>query len=219
MSRFTIMSTMSKGMMIWVTGCIVFLLLLQGCGVGSRSGVSPSAAVTSGTGTIVGQVAPVPGASIVLRGANGDREVVLDAQGRFSANVTAGTYQVLLKTSDGKLELVKRSLTVEDNLTVSVVDVSMVPMPRVTAVSVPLIYRDSAVVEWETDIESDGRIDYGIDAGYGYSSFTDTELKTKHRVQIYGLSAQTTYHFRVVASRHGLETIQSFSSDYSFVTE
>ena len=215
------MNTMSRAMMAWISGGIVLLILLQGCGIGGAGSriAPPSVGTGAGLGTVHGQVAPVPGASIVLRNAAGDREVPIDQQGRFAISVSAGTYEILLKTADGKLTLVERAVSVEDGLTVSVVNAALVPIPRVTAVSVPLVYRDSAVIEWETDIESDGRIDYGLDAGYGYSSFTDTELKKTHRVQIYGLSSQTPYHFRVVASRYGLETIQSFSSDYSFVTE
>ena len=214
------MNTLSRNMLTLIAGGIVLLVLLQGCGTGGAGPrISSSVGAGTGSGTVLGQVAPVPGAAIVLRNAAGDREVPLDGKGRFAVVVSAGTYEVLLKTSDGKLTLVERAVSVEDGLTVSVVNAALVPIPRVTAVSVPLVYRDSAVVEWETDIESDGRVDYGLDAGYGYSSFTDSELKKKHRVQIYGLSSQTPYHFRVVASRHGLETIQSFSSDYSFVTE
>ncbi|MFZ2956578.1 MAG: fibronectin type III domain-containing protein [Candidatus Ozemobacteraceae bacterium] len=193
----------------------VVLLTFSGCGSSSSAGSDESSG-----GVITGKVPAGSFASIVARSASGeDVEIPVDAEGGFAGRVAAGRYQLLTKTADGKLSLVKISIIVEDRLTVSLLETAMVPQPGVLAVSVPLVYADSAMVEWETDIESDGRIDYGLDEKYGYSTYTDTEMKSRHRIQLFGLTPGTRYHFRIVAGRYGLDSVQSFSGDYSFVTE
>ncbi|HOT26892.1 MAG TPA: hypothetical protein PLU72_01810 [Candidatus Ozemobacteraceae bacterium] len=189
--------------------------LMAGCGGTGGGGESASA-----TGMLTGRVPIVTGSVVVIRGADGvEREVAVDADGNYAASLRPGAYSVLLKTADGKLTLVSRTVNIEDNMTVSLVDVRLVPLPQVISVSVPLVDHDTATIEWISDIDADGRIDYGIDTRYGYSTYTDTELKTKHRMQLHDLRPDTTYHFRIVASRYGLETAETFSRDYAFTTE
>jgi len=194
---------------------ILVLLVAQGC----QSSKFTEDTIFPGS-QISGKIPFSTEVTILLKNTMGSgTEVPLQKDGSFFAKVRPGTYNIFLKTAGGKVNLIKRGVTIEDNMTVNVVDVDMIPFPRIISVAVPIVYSDSAVVEWETDIASDGRVDYGTDAGYGYSTFTDTELKEKHRIQIYGLKPGTTYHFRVVASRYGLEAVENFSPDYMFMTE
>jgi len=189
--------------------------LVAGCGGAGGDGVGAEA-----SGVLTGRVPIVSGSVVVIRGTDGaELEVAIDADGNYAASLRPGAYSVLLKTSDGKLTLVSRSVNNEDNMTVSLVDIRLVPLPQVVSVSVPLVDHDTATVEWISDIDADGRIDYGTDTRYGYSTYTDTELKTKHRMQLHDLRPDTTYHFRIVASRYGLETAETFSQDYAFTTE
>ena len=199
-----------------VSGLLVALLvvLLGGCQL------SQPFLVGEGYGLLVGQVPPVQGGSILLRSVQGEeKRVAIDAKGQYTARLKTGRYQVLLEGPDSTLTLVKSAVNVEDNLTVSLLDVSLVPLPQVQTVSVPLVLADSAVVEWETNIAADGRIDYGFDEQYGMSTHTDTEHKTRHRLQLNSLQPGRTYHFRIVSSRHGLEAVQTFTRDYRFTTE
>lgn len=189
--------------------------LTAGCG-----GTGGSGGNTHETGLLTGRVPIVSGGIVVIRDVNGvEREVAVDADGNYAASLRPGAYSVLLKAADGKLTLVSRSVNIEDNMTVSLVDIKLVPLPQVVSVSVPLVDHNTATVEWISDIDADGRIDYGTDTRYGYSTYTDTELKTKHRMQLHDLRPDTTYHFRIVASRYGLETAETFSQDYAFTTE
>ena len=195
-----------------VLGSLLFLL--GGCQVSQ-----PSLA-GEGYGILVGQVPPVHGGTILLKSIQGEEQrVSLDNRGKYTARLKTGRYQVLLEGPDDSLTLVRKDVQVEDNLTVSLLDVSLVPLPQVVTVSVPLVLADSAVIEWETNIEADGRIDYGFDETYGYATYTDTEHKIHHRVQLHSLQPGRTYHFRIVSSRHSLESVETFSRDYAFTTE
>ncbi len=204
-NRFLVLA----GLMLGLTA------VMAGCGGTGGSGERSSA-----NGLLTGKVPIVSGSVVVIRNADGvEREVAIDGDGKYAASLRPGTYSVLLKTGDGKLTLVSQAVNIEDNMTVSLVDVRLVPLPQVVSVSVPLVDHDTATIEWISDIDADGRIEYGTDTRYGYSTYTDTELKTKHRIQLHDLRPDTTYHFRIVASRYGLETAETFSQDYAFTTE
>ncbi len=57
----------------------------------------------------------------------------------------------------------------------------------------------SAVMTWATDEPSTSIIEYGTTSGYGSVS-TSTVFTTAHSMAIAGLTANTTYHFRVASS-------------------
>jgi hypothetical protein len=194
---------------------MAILLLVQGC-----QNQGTPAANGRQNGVLTGNLAAPAGTTLVVKNIAGEtREITLGKTGTFAVALPPGTYKVLARTASGSLNLVKQSVLIEENMTVNLLEVSLVPRPQIVSVSVPQVYADSAVVVWETDIESDGRVDYGREASYGYSTFTTTELSKQHRMQIFGLNPETPYHFRVVSSRHGLEELETFSSDFSFTTD
>lgn len=202
---------------VWILTLLLIVLtaVLPGCGGAGRQGEDRQTG-----GLLTGRVPVISGSVVVIRGVDGsEREVAVDTEGRYAASLLPGAYSVLLKTADGRLTLVSQSVSIEDNMTMSLVDVRLVPLPQVVSVSVPLVEQTMATIEWISDIDADGRIDYGTDTRYGYSTYTDTELKTKHRMQLYDLKPDTTYHFRIVASRYGLESAETRSKDYVFTTE
>jgi len=195
--------------------CILFLVLLQGC----QNGDSLKPGQTS-DGFVVGNLASDQGTHVLFRSEDGQEfETSVRDDGSFLAQMKPGTYRMFIRPQTGALKLVKQSVVVEENMTVNVLEVSLVPIPQLLSVSAPLVYADSATVEWEADIESEGMVDYGTDASYGYSTYTDTEMKKLHRIQINGLNPMTRYHFRVVISRHGLDSTKVFSKDYEFTTD
>ncbi|MBI5134824.1 fibronectin type III domain-containing protein [Candidatus Uhrbacteria bacterium] len=57
--------------------------------------------------------------------------------------------------------------------------------------------RDSAVVRWATNEKTTSQVHYGLTASYGQSTSVDTDLTTNHEVRLIGLTANTTYHFKV----------------------
>lgn len=191
--------------------CLIATTAFSGCFNSSKSEI--------GNGIIAAELPQFANASFVLRGYNGETAVNADAYGRFSVTLPAGRYQLLLQNSKGELVVIKRELIIENNLTLVITDVELIPIPKVLSVSVPMIYDNSAIIEWETDIESDGYIEYGTTELYGMASYADTEQKTRHRIQLYDLQPATTYHFRIVATRYSLDSTTSLSHDFTFTTE
>ncbi len=62
-------------------------------------------------------------------------------------------------------------------------------------------------VEWETNGDTTGQVDYGTDTSYG-TNVEDTTSATTHSVDITGLNADTLYHFQVSAT-DGVDTVTS----------
>ena len=176
--------------------------------------------LNSESGTVTGSLLDAANSNIVATSDAGEYLIPVDSDGRFSANLPVGVYTLSYRSAaaNNKLVLTEKKLVVANNVTISVVDAELVPIPQVLTVSIPVINANSAIIEWETDIESDGYLEYGTNELYGISTYVSTDLTTHHRVQLGSLAANTTYHFRIVASRHNLESSIYLSKDYTFTT-
>lgn len=208
------LNKLSKPNLKMIAGTLLSLLLvalLQGC--------LSSTVTENGNGTLAGELPQIANTDLILLGSDSRISIKTDENGRFAASLAPGKYQLLMQSLGGELVVIKRTIQIENNLTFIVTDVDLIPIPKVVSVSVPLIYSSSAIIEWETDIESDGYVEYGSNELYGYSSYSDTELKTSHRIQIYDLLPGSTYHFRISASRYSLDSAKSYTRDYAFTTE
>ncbi|MFZ3228868.1 MAG: fibronectin type III domain-containing protein [Pseudobdellovibrio sp.] len=74
-----------------------------------------------------------------------------------------------------------------------------------------------AAVEWSLSESATGQIEYGTTTAYGKLSTAELSFKySAHKQTITGLSAATTYHFRII-SKNAIG-IQVVSSDFSFKT-
>ena len=71
-------------------------------------------------------------------------------------------------------------------------------------------------ITWTTDIAANSLVEYGPTNAYGYSTLTYHDLVTSHSVSVDGLTAGTTYHYRVKSiSAASAETV---SADGTFTT-
>jgi chitodextrinase len=87
--------------------------------------------------------------------------------------------------------------------------------PQISGVSV--VEADtSAQVSWSTDEPATGVVEYGATAAYGATSPMST-LGTAHAVTVTGLAADTTYHYRIVATDAAGNT--ATTTDATFTTE
>lgn len=101
-------------------------------------------------------------------------------------------------------------------------DVRDTTPPKITEVKVANIVSSagggSAEITWKTDEPATSQVQYGTSAGYGTSqpSQTDTTLAPFHDVVLYGLSPQTTFHFKVIS--RDADGNEASSPDATFAT-
>src|SRR5262249_44143633 len=74
----------------------------------------------------------------------------------------------------------------------------------------------TATITWTTNEASDTQVDYGTTTSYGQSTTLNTQLITAHSAVISGLSASTTYNFRV-KSRDAAGNLAT-SANFTFTT-
>ena len=83
-------------------------------------------------------------------------------------------------------------------------------LPTISGVgSVPSFM--GATISWTTDIPSDSQVEYGLTDTYGSSTIIDASQVINHSMQLTGLNASTTYHYRVISNG-------ATSSDATFMT-
>ena len=88
--------------------------------------------------------------------------------------------------------------------------------PAIMTVVTTGITDAAATIGWTTDEPSDALVEFGLDANYGSAIAADPALTTTHAVQLTGLAAATTYHYRV-KSRDAAGNL-AVSDDFSFTT-
>lgn len=77
------------------------------------------------------------------------------------------------------------------------------------------ITQTSARIIWDTDESATSRVDYGLTNAYG-DTVSNSSLVLSHGLDLTGLTASTTYHFRVQsADQYGNNAV---SADYTFTT-
>ncbi len=72
--------------------------------------------------------------------------------------------------------------------------------PVISAINATPANGGTATITWTTDEPANSRLDYGTDTGTLDQSATDAALTTSHSLQISGLTASTTYYYRVTSA-------------------
>ena len=91
------------------------------------------------------------------------------------------------------------------------------PAPVITNIARNELTHESVRLTWTTDRPADSQVEYGLSTSYGFTSTLDTAQVIAHDVMLAGLSANTTYHFRVKSrERAGNLTV---SPDSTFTTK
>lgn len=88
--------------------------------------------------------------------------------------------------------------------------------PVISAVGASGITSTAATIAWTTDRSATSAVEYGQTTAYGASSGTDLALVTAHAVTLNGLTAGTTYHYRVISQDAGGN--RATSGDFTFAT-
>lgn len=105
---------------------------------------------------------------------------------------------------------------VEVNRTITgLATVDTVP-PTFSSIASGSISATGALITWTTNENSDSQVEYGTTTSYGSSTTLDTSLVLSHSQSLSGLSASTTYHYRV-KSRDAAGNL-GVSADFTFTT-
>ena len=103
---------------------------------------------------------------------------------------------------------------VSEPVTVTVLNSPAAPL--VTGVTTSLIGTTSAVVRWNTNQLANAQIEYGLTTAYGSLTTLDPALSATHLHAIAGLTAGTTYHFRVLS--RNAQNVLGTSGDLTVTT-
>jgi hypothetical protein len=90
------------------------------------------------------------------------------------------------------------------------------PSLTVSGVQATQITMSSATLVWITNNPADSQVEYGLTNSYGLTTPLDPTLVTSHAAPLSGLSANTTYHFRV--NSHDASGNAVSSADATFTT-
>jgi hypothetical protein len=88
--------------------------------------------------------------------------------------------------------------------------------PVISNIASSNITSSGATITWSTNEAADSLVEYGLSTGYGSSSPLNTGLVMAHSVTLSGLSANTTYHYRVKSKDAAGNLV--VSGDYTFTT-
>jgi hypothetical protein len=89
------------------------------------------------------------------------------------------------------------------------------PAPVISNVQVTNLTQTSARIEWDTDVNSDSTVKYGLTAGYG-TDITTAPLVQSHAIQLNGLTKGTEYHYTVESTDAYGQT--ATVGDFTFTT-
>jgi hypothetical protein len=88
--------------------------------------------------------------------------------------------------------------------------------PTITGVSASGITATGATISWTSNEAADSQVEYGTTTSYGSSTTLNSSLVTSHSQSLSGLTAGTTYHYRV-KSRDAAGNLAA-SADFTFTT-
>ena len=88
--------------------------------------------------------------------------------------------------------------------------------PIISAVASSGITVNTATITWTTNEVSNSQTEYGFTTSYGSSTTLDITKVTSHSALLSGLTAGTTYHYRVKSADAAGNL--AVSSDYTFIT-
>ncbi len=89
--------------------------------------------------------------------------------------------------------------------------------PTISAVTSGSIAQTSATITWTTNEAADSQVAYGTSSSYGSATTLNTAMQTSHSVSLSGLTAGTTYHFKVTSKDASGNSASS--ADTTFTTQ
>ncbi len=92
--------------------------------------------------------------------------------------------------------------------------VTEVPLPKILNIKVSNVDEKTVAVSWETNVETQGSVEYGVNQGQYTFTAAEKDFALRHSVRLTGLSAGTKFYYRIrVRDRLGREI---FSAQQNF---
>jgi concanavalin A-like lectin/glucanase superfamily protein/galactose oxidase-like protein/Big-like domain-containing protein/purple acid phosphatase-like protein/Kelch motif protein len=88
--------------------------------------------------------------------------------------------------------------------------------PVISNVASSNVTQTTATVSWATDVLADSQVEYGTTTSYGSLTALDSTFVASHSQSLSGLSASTTYHYRIRS--RGQNGLLGTSGDFTFST-
>jgi len=95
------------------------------------------------------------------------------------------------------------------------VEIQQPQAPVISNIAISELTDTSVIVNWQSDYATTGLVNFGTGTDYGRTTNESGAGGTTHAVKLTGLAANTSYHYQVVSSAGGLETV---SDDNTFLT-
>lgn len=94
-----------------------------------------------------------------------------------------------------------------------------VTYPEISGISVTGISQSTATINWTTDIQSTGEVEYWIVDLENSNSIDDTEMKLVHSITLTGLTPDTSYYFTVKSTGDsGYKTVTEVSNPFTTIS-
>lgn len=157
----------------------------------------PSANFTFTAGSLSGWSAAVTDSTITFTG--GTLEAGTEAS--FSVTMTSGASEVSAQTftvTMNEEESESNTTTCSSSASIEITD-NPPTVLDIANVAVSNVAHDSVTISFDTGAESTATIDYGTTDDYG-DQVEDTSSDTSHSMNITGLTANTTYHYKITAT-------------------
>jgi hypothetical protein len=176
------------------------------------SAVSSSSAVISWTTNKAADSQVEYGISEAYGSSSTADKALVTLHSQTLTGLSAGTaYHFRIKSSDAS-----GKTGISGDFSFTTAAVADTTPPVITAVAASAVSTTTATISWNTNEASDSQVEYGTAVSYGALSTTDPLMVIQHSRVLTGLTAGTTYHFRV-RSRDGAGN-PALSGDYVFVT-
>jgi hypothetical protein len=218
---------LTLGMRLFRSGLQHVLGLALGLGLGlvvlsptvSASGLLPSLSLAS-----PGDGSNVSGNVTFVAVADGDGLTSLQFRvdgGDYGSAITAGSCRTTFDTrtaADGPHTIQAVGFDGSGNSVASYPATIFVNnlAPAISDIWLANLTTSSVTVGWSTATLADGQVEFGSTSAYGNASARDYAATTNHAQDLTGLSAGTTYHFRVLSV--GQNGVLSVSGNYVFAT-
>jgi outer membrane lipoprotein-sorting protein len=127
--------------------------------------------------------------------------------------LTSGTtYHYRVKSKDAS-----NNQAVSGDYTFTTASAGDTTPPLISGVSASGITTSTATITWTTDELAISKVEYGLTTGYGSTAFPMSPAPvTNHSISLSGLTAGTTYHYRVIS--RDASANEAASGDHTFTT-